>query len=361
MEFVDLHVTFTDRCNFNCDYCYQRDNQTLHDLPLKEAFKMLDFFYPYLRDETNYLSFYGGEPLLEFGKIKKTVEYNEDKRKEAGKNFIYSMTTNGSLITDEVIDFFDKYNFRILLSLDGMAQETHRKEGTFDRVVDAARKMMNSPSIKVGFNCVVTPRTVSSLSDSVSFFLDSRIPEFRYSPNYSDDWGEDDLNTYSIQIKKVREMMTGYYQKSETIPLKNFSSQTKDLAKVCMGGVRRLAMVADGTLWGCSRMADCYKEKTDSEYYDKYCFGHLDDFRKNHKKTFPRVFDEYMKLTLDRNWLPGKFCQMCDLVSECWVCPIVEGFRGNIPGRLSESTCKIRQIDIRERRQFYKDIGKENP
>jgi len=63
--------------------------------------------------ENYYLNFYGGEPLLSFELIKQTISLLNNANKESGKKSDYSITTNGSLLSDEIIQFLDEHKFSV--------------------------------------------------------------------------------------------------------------------------------------------------------------------------------------------------------------------------------------------------------
>ena len=89
-------------------------------MSLSIAKKAIDFFQEHSTDQNNVtIGFYGGEPFLEFELIKECVAYAEDKL-EREKNRIIQVTTNATLLTDEIIDYLIFNNFFVTVSLDGL-------------------------------------------------------------------------------------------------------------------------------------------------------------------------------------------------------------------------------------------------
>lgn len=121
----------TQNCNFRCQYCnysgsgkFDRQHNKKH-MSWEIAKKSLDFCFEKSKFSTNFtLSFYGGEPLLEYKLLRKCIQYTNEKL--FGKNIKYNMTTNFSILTDEILDFLIKYKVYITVSIDGNA-ETHDK------------------------------------------------------------------------------------------------------------------------------------------------------------------------------------------------------------------------------------------
>lgn len=96
------------------------------------------------------VDFFGGEPLLNWEVCKKLVEYGRSIEKEHGKNFRFTLTTNGVLVNDEVIDFCNREMGNVVLSLDGR-KETHDRlrttcngKGSYDLIVDKFKKFANA-------------------------------------------------------------------------------------------------------------------------------------------------------------------------------------------------------------------------
>jgi uncharacterized protein len=120
-----LHVT--DACNLNCGYCYQRADRSAsggaHPMGNATARKAVDFLMERsdgLQDVV--LVFFGGEPLLNFAVISATVDYARQKAAAKGKRVDFALTTNGTLLTTEMIDFLQAQQLSVTVSLDGWEQ-----------------------------------------------------------------------------------------------------------------------------------------------------------------------------------------------------------------------------------------------
>lgn len=96
------------------------------------------------------VDFFGGEPLLNFDVVKKLVAYGRNREKECNKNFRFTLTTNGMLLNDEVIEFANKEMSNVVISLDGRKsvndnmRKTHEGGGTYDAILPAFRKLAES-------------------------------------------------------------------------------------------------------------------------------------------------------------------------------------------------------------------------
>ena len=138
-----LHVAHT--CNLNCEYCFASQGKYHGERALMDfetGKKALDFLIAHSGTRHNLeVDFFGGEPLMNWDVVKKLVEYAREQEKIHNKNFRFTLTTNGMLIDDDVIDFSNKEMSNVVLSLDGR-KEIHdrlRKDysgkGSYDIIV----------------------------------------------------------------------------------------------------------------------------------------------------------------------------------------------------------------------------------
>ena len=138
-----LHVAHT--CNLNCSYCFASQGKYHGDralMTLEVGKRAIDFLIEHSGDRRNLeVDFFGGEPLMNWEMVKQLVAYARSIEKEHGKNFRFTLTTNGVLLDDEVIDFCNREMHNVVLSLDGR-KEVHdrfRKDyaghGSYDVIV----------------------------------------------------------------------------------------------------------------------------------------------------------------------------------------------------------------------------------
>ncbi len=138
-----LHVAHT--CNLNCAYCFASQGKYQGERAIMSpevAHRAIYFLIENSGSRVNLeVDFFGGEPLLNWETVKDTVAYARAREKEAGKNFRFTLTTNGMLVDDEVIAFSNREMHNVVMSLDGR-KETHdrlRKDyagrGSYDTIV----------------------------------------------------------------------------------------------------------------------------------------------------------------------------------------------------------------------------------
>ena len=147
-----LHVAHT--CNLNCSYCfasqgkYQGDRAIMSFEVGKRAF---DFLIENSGTRRNLeVDFFGGEPLMNWDVVKQLVAYARSIEKEHNKNFRFTLTTNGLLIDDEVINFLNKEMSNVVLSLDGRrdVHDLFRKDyagnGSYDKIVPKFKRLVEA-------------------------------------------------------------------------------------------------------------------------------------------------------------------------------------------------------------------------
>ena len=138
-----LHVAHT--CNLNCSYCFASQGKYHGEralMSLEVGKRALDFLIENSGARRNLeVDFFGGEPLMNWDVVKQLVAYARQREKECGKNFRFTLTTNGMLIDDDVIDFANREMSNVVLSLDGR-KEIHDRlrvdyagNGSYDRIV----------------------------------------------------------------------------------------------------------------------------------------------------------------------------------------------------------------------------------
>ena len=138
-----LHVAHT--CNLNCSYCFASQGKYHGEraiMSFEVGKRALDFLVENSGDRRNLeVDFFGGEPLMNWQVVKDLVAYARSIEKDAGKNFRFTLTTNGVLLDDEVTEFCNREMHNVVLSLDGRKEVNDRfrvdvaGNGSYERIV----------------------------------------------------------------------------------------------------------------------------------------------------------------------------------------------------------------------------------
>lgn len=293
VKMITLQVT--QQCNFRCEYCvysgtYLNRTHSNKRMSIETAFKGIDFLINHSKNHNKIaISFYGGEPLLEFDLIKKCIEYAEEKAE--GKDITFSMTTNGSLLTDEIVEFLYKHDVALTISLDGPKEihDNHRKLafnncGSFDNVFNNImniEKKFPEYTKKLFFNAVIDAKNDFSCIDK--FFLTYEgIKDITLTSGLiSDNYKKSETEIYEdFYLKREYELFRIFYSFIRKKNTKNCSKivmkEYDDLLELsyrltpqnmlpekthpsgpCIPGVQRLFINAQGFFYPCEKVSEC--------------------------------------------------------------------------------------------------------
>lgn len=255
-------------------------------MDFETAKKAVDFYAQHSVDaQEKAIGFYGGEPLLNFEVIKRVINYANSVFR--GQEIIYSITTNGTLFTDEIIEFFVKNNVKITVSLDGPKKihDLNRKfksgKGSFDIVLNNLNKLKKAyKESPFSISMVIDPD--NNYDDIIKIFgepvlknintIFSIVEENETTKPYSDDFYakfERDLflgyvSYFRDEEKKINNKIIA----QEIAQLNNIddSFKTRILfektapAGPCIPGKMRLFIDCYGNLFPCERVSETAKD-----------------------------------------------------------------------------------------------------
>ncbi len=145
-----LHVAHD--CNLRCSYCFASTGDFgvgRKLLDLQTGKQAIDFLLTHSGNRKNLeLDFFGGEPLMNFEVVKQIVEYARSKESEYGKNFRFTITTNGILLTDPIMDYINQEMSNVVLSIDGRKEVNDRVRmrcdgsGSYDKIVPNYQRLV---------------------------------------------------------------------------------------------------------------------------------------------------------------------------------------------------------------------------
>ena len=147
-----LHIAHD--CNLACRYCFAEEGE-YHGRKALMSYEVgkaaLDFLIAESGNRRNLeVDFFGGEPLLNFEVVKKLVAYGREQEKLHNKNFRFTLTTNGVLLNDEIMEFANREMANVVLSIDGRKEVNDRMRpfrkgaGSYDLIVPKFQKFAES-------------------------------------------------------------------------------------------------------------------------------------------------------------------------------------------------------------------------
>ena len=253
-----ITLQLTQECNFRCSYCPYTSNtgsQRVHSkekMSLETLKKAIDFLEKHSCDSKNInIGFYGGEPLIEYKMIQETISYAE--KKFILKNLSFNMTTNGSLLTRDKIEYFSKHNIDITISLDGIKEINDKnrvfalsKKGTFDCVMKNLKVIMDDFkdfASHVLINMVVDPSNDLDLIEKI-FKIEGIGKKIYVRVSFLDDEDKEDKTEVSENyLSKLRYQMFVEYVKF----IRGETSNKEGVAKqIVMESLHKLNDIASG-------------------------------------------------------------------------------------------------------------------
>ncbi len=185
-----LHVAHT--CNLNCEYCFAGQGR-YHGKDAIMSFevgkKALDFLVENSGSRHNLeVDFFGGEPLVNFNVVKELVKYARSIEKEKDKHFRFTLTTNGVLLNDDVIDFLNKEMDNVVLSLDGRKEVNDLKrkrldgKGSYDIIVPHFQNFVKKRGNKEYYIRGTFTRNNLDFTNDIFHMLDLGFTELSMEP-----------------------------------------------------------------------------------------------------------------------------------------------------------------------------------
>ena len=215
-----LHVAHT--CNLNCAYCFASQGKYHGEravMPFAVGKQALDFLVANSGKRRNLeVDFFGGEPLMNFDVVKQLVAYARSIEKEHNKNFRFTLTTNGVLIDQDVIDFANREMSNVVLSLDGRKQIHDRfrvdyaGNGSWERVVPRFQQLVQARGGKNyymrGTFTHANPDFVNDIRQMLDLgFTELSMEPVVCAPGDPSELTQDDLDVVMEQYEELAQLM----------------------------------------------------------------------------------------------------------------------------------------------------------
>lgn len=287
LNMSNIVLQVANDCNLNCKYCYGAGgtyNRVRELMTFETAKKAIDYFVANSGSrKLLYVIFFGGEPLLNFTLIKQVIHYCESMEEKIEKQFRYSMTTNGTILTDEIADYIKKYNITVMLSMDGPKeiQDAYRcyanGNGSYEVIEKnierfkelrgghlTVRSTICGPNIQMssirkalidaGFTNVLMSLVDIDESSPLAITKNQKEELLRQYEILAKEFIEDIKNHKSPNNRLFLEILEKLYYKHSTI-------------RSCSAGLYGFAIGSDGNVYPCQRFMGM----------EDYTVGNLDD------------------------------------------------------------------------------------
>ena len=292
-----LHIAHT--CNLNCSYCFASQGKYHGEravMSYEVGKRALDFLIENSGTRRNLeVDFFGGEPLLNFEVVKDLVKYARSIEKEKGKNFRFTLTTNGVLIDDDVIDFANKEMSNVVLSLDGR-KEIHDRfrvdyagKGSFDKIVPKFQKLVEAREGKNYYMRGTFTHANPDFLEDIKVMLDLGFNELSMEPVVCAEGDpaeltDEDIKIVSEQYEKLAELMLERHKEGRPFTFYHYMIDLKGGPCIykrisgCGSGTEYMAVTPWGDLYPCHqfvgdekyRLGDIYMGVTNKAIQDEF-------------------------------------------------------------------------------------------
>lgn len=265
-----MELFLTENCTLQCDYCFVNDKDHSKRMCWETARKAVDFLIDNSPSSSSLaITFFGGEPLMEFALMKQTTAYARQRSNQCGKRIAFSLTTNGTIVNQEIARFGREHGFNLLVSIDGdrEAHDRHRvyagsRKGCWDTVVGRNFSLLKSIQGWMGARVTPTPDTVRHLSSGVRKLFSLGVNQFIIGPDMDVEWNHDEMEILSLEMQEV----VGFYietkRKGLPIRMAAFETSIEELQSTyshvwgCDAGITRVAVSTEGDLYPCCKFVN---------------------------------------------------------------------------------------------------------
>lgn len=277
---MNVELSITEQCNLRCSYCYYRETHgkrcaVMSDEVMEAAVRLAVKKSIEIQDTFLNITFFGGEPLLRMDFIKKTVEFTKKLivanisklRKDYG--ILFAVNTNGTLLTDDIIDYLKREHFIVCLSLDGPEKKHNISrvysdgKGSFAAIKPFLPTLieMNAETLSV-----VTPRHVKGLADSVKWLFKQGFKSVSVTQDFDGTWTGEDFDNLIVEYEKLARFWYQSKKRGDDLYLSVIQDKiTMEARKVrqrnltCFINSKAIVVAANGNLFPCTRFISSKK------------------------------------------------------------------------------------------------------
>ncbi len=265
---LQLTLCLTHDCTLRCAYCYA-GRKYAHAMTREVAeLGMETGLAEALRTGRGVdVSFFGGEPLLEWDLLRHCHAYMERRAAELGVAVRYGITTNGTLLNRERLAWMAERDFLVGLSVDGSPEmhNVNRRyadgQGSHAAVAAALALMQEFPTLRSRVICVVNPANHHLLCEGVQWLHEHYQGVVGLNFDYWSAWSDSQFDSLCRQLDALQEMMLASYRAGNPIREENVEGKIRsafrnpdEACMHCTIGEQEIAVSVDGHFFPCSRM-----------------------------------------------------------------------------------------------------------
>lgn len=296
-----LCLNIAHDCNIRCGYCFASTGD-YHGgrklMPIEVAKGAIDFLLSTSGSRKRLeVDFFGGEPLMNFDVVKETVRYGREKQKEYNKRIGFTITTNGTLLNDEIEAFINENMDNVVVSIDGRKSVNDKMRrftdgrGTFDDILPKIKSLVDKRGDKSYYIRGTFTANNLDFSEDVIFLADQGFKEISIEPvvaekNKAYALKEEHLPFIYQQYEKLVQKYLEYQENGKGFRYYHFLMDLDGGPCIykrvtsCGSGVEYFAVTPDGELYPCHQFVG----------REEYLIGNIKDGITN--KTLQKQFEE---------------------------------------------------------------------
>jgi len=262
----EFTIYLTLKCNFMCHYCYEKYNNFYDENKVTDmSIEMLDSVLNYIINNTNdnevvMIGFLGGEPLLKSELIVYTVKFLDQHG--GNRNFKYKITTNGSIITDSLIDIFTEKKFNISISLDGDEKCNNRNRiscngiNYYPFIINKAQSLLKQ-NCNVTIRMTVAINNIPHMYENFLFFYNMGFKKIFLFFDSTAAFNNIDYTNIQNEMEKFSKFYLESTDDELIVNLLNYTHQflifdTPKGFGICNGGKTNFKIMPSGNIYPCS-------------------------------------------------------------------------------------------------------------
>lgn len=272
-------ILVVQACNFKCTYCFGDSGEYLDKgiMDLETGKKTIDFLVENSKEEKElFITFFGGEPLLNYKLIQQLVQYAHTREQKTNKQFNFGITTNGSLINKDVKNFFVDNKFGVQISIDGNKQSNDYNrflangKSAHNKIVNKSLYLIEDAPVSA--RATITDHSLN-ITENFNFLYGLGFSSIAFAPAYNM------INNEHIEI--LVDEQVKYFLKFKTYLLDNNLSKCFAMRNVikflklidnsfprshyCSAGKKSIAVDINGNIYPCHRFVS----------YKNFCMGNV--------------------------------------------------------------------------------------
>lgn len=346
-SFMECTLYLTDCCNLKCSYCYEgelKKSNSLDESTLETALDYIVSINP--EGEKISLNLFGGEPLLKKDLVHKLLELVKNKYENI---FNYSMTTNCTLIDEDIINLFKKHKFSIRASIDG-DEYTHNlnrrsidNNNKYETILSNILKLKDA-QINMSIRMTITKNNIHLLYKNLLFFYELGFMNFCLGLNFFENWEDEYLEELDNQLSELEKFYVEKMKINEDITIDIFDGKITSIIghrepKFCCAGSKKHIVIGTcGDIYPCNMVA----------YDNKWNIGNVKSGINS------SIFNHSVKQSVCKN----EICDKCDIKSSCHgrKCGFLNYKSTQYLNKSSESLCKIEKIVYKHNRAIVEEL-----